>query len=191
MKRPSNLILGIGLAALVLAMFSFAYANVPLFKMLCARFGIGGAAKAGWTGDLDPRLSSATGPITSRNITVTFVGVSASGLPVRFGPSVPSITTNPGRAVHLEYTFTNMSDDSVFFRAVHSIMPERVAREFQLMECFCFDDQTLGPRETRKLPVYFALSPRTPQGIDELTLSYTLFPRDPKKAIPVSAKDAN
>jgi cytochrome c oxidase assembly protein subunit 11 len=190
-KKPSNLLLGVGLGLLVGSMFWFAYANVPLFKLFCARFGIGGAGKAAWKGDLSPGLSSATGPISNRYIRVTFMGVSSSGLPIHFEPSVPSVDTNPGRSVHVDYTFTNMSDDSVFFRAVHSIVPERAAREFQLMKCFCFEDQALGPRETRKLPVYFALSPRTPPEVQELSLNYTLFPRDPKKNLPVSAKDAN
>ncbi len=84
-----------------------------------------------------------------------------------------------------------MSDDSVFFRAVHSIAPVAAAREFQLMQCFCFDDQSLGPRQTVTLPVYFALSPRTPANVHEVMLSYTLFPRDPKKPLPVGAKEAN
>ena len=84
-----------------------------------------------------------------------------------------------------------MSDDSVFFRAVHSIVPQKAAREFQLIQCFCFEDQSLGPRESRTLPVYFALSPRIPTGIEEMTLSYTLFPRDPKKKLPVPAQQAN
>ena len=34
MKKPSNALLGIGLASMVLVMFSVAYANVPLFKRL-------------------------------------------------------------------------------------------------------------------------------------------------------------
>ena len=67
----------------------------------------------------------------------------------------------------------------------------KAAREFQLIECFCYEDQALGPRETRELPVYFALSPRTPADVNELLLSYTLFPRDPTKTLPVPAKDAN
>ncbi len=191
MKRPSNSLLGAGLALLVLGMFSFAYANVPLFKLFCARFGIGGAGKAGIRGVYVPPMSSTTGPIESRKITVTFMGVSASGLPVQFRPSVPSVETIPGKPVHLSYVFTNMSRDSVFFRAVHSIVPERAAREFQLIQCFCFEDQALGPMETRTLPVYFALSPRTPREVDELTLSYTLFPRDPTKKMPVPASKVN
>jgi cytochrome c oxidase assembly protein subunit 11 len=121
-----------------------------------------------------------------------FMGVSATGLPVRFGPSVPLVHVVPGRPVHLEYTFINMSDDSVHFRAVHSIAPMKAAREFQLIQCFCFEDQSLGPRETRVLPVYFALSPRTPADVNEIQLSYTLFPRDEGDVpMPGTAKKAN
>ena len=190
MKKPSNALLGFAIAAFVLAMFSVAYANVPLFKMFCRRFGLGGAAKAGsieenWT------ESSSTGPMSTRTVQVKFMGVVSSGLPVRFGPSEPLVTARIGKPVHVMYTFTNMSDDSVFFRAVHSIAPVEAAREFQLMKCFCFEDQTLGPRETVQLPVYFALSPRMPGNINEMILNYSLFPRDPKQSLPVPAKEAN
>jgi hypothetical protein len=41
------------------------------------------------------------------------------------------------------------------------------------------------------LPVYFALSPRTPGNVNELMLSYQLFPRDPRRSLPVPAKEAN
>ena len=191
MKKFSNGALGGGMALLVAVMFVFAYANVPLFKMFCARFGLNGANKAGIKGWGTEEPSSAAGPILKRDIRVDLMGVSASGLPMRFKPSVPSVTTIPGRPVHLSYTFTNMSDDSVFYRAVHSIQPLQAAKEFQLIQCFCFEDQSLGPRETRTLPVYFALSPRMPAGVQEMTLSYTLFPRDPKVKLPVPAEGAN
>ena len=190
-RRPNNALLGAAMAFLVVLMFTFAYANVPLFKLFCARFGLGGAGKAAVKGGAPPAMSSTTGPIESRDITVTLMGVTATGLPVRFRPSVPSVVTIPGKPVHLSYVFTNMSDDSVFFRAIHSIVPQRAASEFQLIQCFCFEDQSLGPRESRTLPVYFALSPRIPVGIDEMTLSYTLFPRDPKKKVAVPAEGVN
>jgi cytochrome c oxidase assembly protein subunit 11 len=190
-KKISNRVLGLGMGIIVLLMFSFAYANVPLFKLFCERFGLGGAGKARVKGGEAPAMSSTTGHIQLRDIRVTLMGITAAGLPVSFRPSVPSVTTIPGQPVHLSYAFTNMSDDSVFFRAVHSIAPQKAAREFQLIQCFCFEDQTLAPRETRNLPVYFALSPRMPVEIDELTLSYTLFPRDPKKKLPVPAAGVN
>jgi cytochrome c oxidase assembly protein subunit 11 len=190
MKRPSNALLGFALAGGVLVMFSVAYANVPLFKMFCQRFGLGGTAKAG-SKEATWQQSSSTGPMAVRDIQVKFMGVVGSGLPVRFGPSDPVITAKIGKPVHLLYTFTNMSDDSVFFRAVHSIAPVEAAREFQLMQCFCFDDQSLAPRQTVKLPVYFALSPRTPSNVHEVILSYSLFPRDPDRPLPIPAKEAN
>lgn len=191
-KRIPNGVLGGALLVLVLVMFTFAYANVPLFKFFCQRFGIGDTGKAGQRGGfLDELSSSSTGAISSRDIQVKFMGVSGSGLPMRFAPKTPLLHVNPGRPVHTSYVFTNMSDDSVFFRAVHSIAPQRAAKEFQLIQCFCFDDQALGPRETRELPVYFALSPRTPADVNELLLNYTLFPRDPKQALPVPAEAAN
>jgi len=193
-RRIPNAALGLGLTVLVLVMFAFAYANVPLFKMFCERFGLGDTGKARVTGGspAPPReISSATGPITTSDVQVKFMGVAATGLPVRFGPSVPLVHVVRGRPVQLQYTFTNTSDDSVFFRAVHSIAPQRAAREFQLIECFCFEDQTLGPRETRVLPVYFALSPRTPADVNEVQLSYTLFARDDGRGMAGSARRAN
>jgi cytochrome c oxidase assembly protein subunit 11 len=187
--KKKNFVFGVSIAAVVLLMFTFAYANVPLFKLFCQHFGLGGQGKAGIETAVIP--SSSTEPVTTRFITVHFMGTSASGLPVRFRPSIPMVSTNPGRPVHLEYTFVNMSDDSVYFRAVHSISPLEAAKEFQLIKCFCFEDQVLGPRETRKLPVYFALTPRIPYDVHEVTLSYQLFPRDPHVAMPVPAKEVN
>ena len=203
LTRPSNAVLGIGIGAFVLLMFAFAYANVPLFQLFCERFGLSGSGKAAFKGGASvpghpwarggivSPMSSTTGDILGREIRVKFMGVAGSGLPVRFGPSTPALSIHPGKPVRLSYNFTNMSDDSVYFRAVHSIVPIEAAKEFQLIQCFCFEDQTLGPRETRDLPVYFALSPRFPLGVDEIILNYSLFPRDPKKGLPVPAASAN
>jgi cytochrome c oxidase assembly protein subunit 11 len=182
-------------------MFAFAYANVPLFQLFCERFGLSGSGKAAIKGGVlapgggprrgDSPMSSTTGNVLGRDIRVKFMGVSGSGLPVRFGPSTPAMTIHPGKPVRLSYTFTNMSEDSVFFRAVHSIVPVEAAKEFQLIQCFCFEDQALAPRETRELPVYFALSPRFPMEVNEIILNYSLFPTDPKKRLPVPATTAN
>ncbi len=202
LRRPSNAVLGLGMAALVLGMFAFSYANVPLFRLFCAHFGLFGSGKAALRGGAGPGvagaqgglvtpMSSTTGNILGRNVQVKFMGVAGSGLPVRFAPSVPELSIHPGKPARLTYAFINMSDDSVFFRAVHSIVPNEAAKEFQLIQCFCFEDQALAPRERRDLPVYFALSPRFPPNVSEMILNYSLFPRDPKKGMPVPAAQAN
>ena len=202
LRRPSNAALGLGMAAVVLLMFSFAYANVPLFQMFCARFGLYGSGKAALRGGAGPEItggrgglvtpmSSTTGNILGRNVQVKFMGVAGSGLPVRFAPSVPELSIHPGKPARLSYTFINMSDDSVYFRAVHSIVPVEAAKEFQLIQCFCFEDQALAPRERRDLPVYFALSPRFPPNVNEIIVNYSLFPRDAKERSSVPASEAN
>jgi cytochrome c oxidase assembly protein subunit 11 len=190
MQKPSSITLAIALGSVVLLMFSFAYANVPLFKLICERFAIYDSGKASWRGDAPPP-SSTTGDMLDRSIQVKFMGVVGTGLPVRFGPSASLLEVHPGKPIQIEYTFTNMSDDSVYFRAVHSIYPREAAKEFQLMQCFCFTDQTLAPREVRRLPVLFALSPRLDASVNEVILNYSLFPRDPRIDLPVPAKEAN
>jgi cytochrome c oxidase assembly protein subunit 11 len=43
------------------------------------------------------------------------------------------------------------------------------------LECFCFDEQTLKPNESREMPVVFIIDPALPKGIKNITLSYTFF----------------
>jgi cytochrome c oxidase assembly protein subunit 11 len=43
------------------------------------------------------------------------------------------------------------------------------------VECFCFQQQTLGPGEVRKMPVVFVIDPKLPREINTVTLSYTFF----------------
>ena len=85
--QVSNKVFALALAALVLLMFSFAYANVPLFKMFCERFGLDNSGKARITGGAAP-VSSATANFKARNVRVKFMGVSGTGLPVRFGSRI-------------------------------------------------------------------------------------------------------
>src|SRR5262245_40039325 len=103
LAKPSNTALGLGLAAFVLLMFSFAYANVPLFKMFCQRVGLYGSGKAAVLGGAPPVMSSATGNILGRSVHVKFMGVSGTGLPIRFGPSTPDLTIHPGKPERLSF----------------------------------------------------------------------------------------
>jgi cytochrome c oxidase assembly protein subunit 11 len=43
------------------------------------------------------------------------------------------------------------------------------------MECFCFTQQTLGPGETRRMPVVFVVDARLPKDVNTIALSYTFF----------------
>jgi cytochrome c oxidase assembly protein subunit 11 len=68
-----------------------------------------------------------------------------------------------------------MSDDTVYFRPVHSILPEDAAKKFTMTKCFCFDDQMMLPREEKTFPVISIISKELNDGIEQVTLHYTLF----------------
>jgi cytochrome c oxidase assembly protein subunit 11 len=58
---------------------------------------------------------------------------------------------------------------------VPSYGPQRAGQYFQKLECFCFQQQTLGPGEVRRMPVVFIIDPDMPPDLKTVTLSYTFF----------------
>ena len=60
-------------------------------------------------------------------------------------------------------------------QAVASYGPALAGRFFRKLECFCFSQQTLGPGETRIMPVSFVIDASLPADINTITLSYTFF----------------
>lgn len=163
-KRPNRRLVVLLLIPVVLVMFGFTFAQVPLFRMVCQRLGFG----------LSP---NAVGTESSggREVTVMFTGVVAGKLPVYFRAKHATVTTHVGERFNNEYHFVNMSDDSVFFRPVHSILPEEAAKKYTMIKCFCFDDQALGPHEEKTFPVMAMLSSDLDSTVEQITLNYTLF----------------
>ena len=54
---------------------------------------------------------------------------------------------------------------------------------FHKIQCFCFEEQRLGPKEEVDMPVFFYVDPEflddpLMDGIKTLTLSYTFFKTD-------------
>ena len=62
MGKKKNFLFGAGMLAVVLLMFTFAYANVPLFKLFCQRFGLGGQGKAGSESTVVPSSACSHAP---------------------------------------------------------------------------------------------------------------------------------
>ncbi|HEY3296395.1 MAG TPA: cytochrome c oxidase assembly protein [bacterium] len=148
----------------LLAMFGFAFAQVPLFRMVCQKLGFA----------ISP-LSNVKESSNGREIEVLFTGVVAGKLPVYFRPKYAIQTVKAGQRFNNEYHFVNMSDDSVYFRPVHSVLPEDAAKKFTMMKCFCFDDQALGPREEKVFPVISVISADLDSSVQQVTINYTLF----------------
>ncbi len=147
-------------------MFGFAFANVPLFDMLCRVVGI----------EQNPNRKAVATDGPGREITVRFMGGIHGNLPITLAPVERIQKISTGQQALNDYKFVNLSDQPVFFRPVHSVTPTRRATDhFTLHECFCFDDQKLESRQSLSLPVVYTIGTDLDDDIDAVTLNYTLF----------------
>lgn len=149
-----------------IGMFGFGFALVPFYKQICEIAGIN-------------RLDSAdevrnTQVDDSRIVTVEF-DANTHDMPWRFKPLKTSMTLHPGQLVRVDYEVENTLDRPVTGQAVPSYGPQVAGLHFKKLDCFCFTQQTLAPREKRVMPVVFTIDRALPGEVNTVTLSYTFF----------------
>lgn len=158
------------LAVVVLGMFGFGFALVPLYDVFCEITGLNGK-----TGRIELEQALSGKVDEERMVTVEFLATVNSDLPWEFRPVVKKVRVHPGAVTEVKYTARNLTGDPVTGQAVPSLAPGLAARYFNKTECFCFTRQTLGPRETRDMPLRFVVDPELPADIRTVSLSYTFY----------------
>ena len=158
----------ITLCIIVLGMFGFAFALVPLYNVFCDVTGLNG--KTGGR----VRVSDLMQVDKTRSVTVEFVTRIDQGLPWEFYTKTRSVTVYPGKAQRVNFYARNTTDKSITAVAIPSVSPGVAAKYLQKTECFCFNAQTLGPGEEVEYPMIFYIDPSLPD-IPRLTLSYTIY----------------
>lgn len=166
----SHVKLVFGLMLLVLGMFGFGFALVPIYNSLCKTLGING--KVYYQGGA---YDESTAKKDEREIVVEFVATSNSTLPWVFYPKTHKITIHPGKIAKLAFYAENQSNFPMTVQAIPSITPGIAAKYLKKTECFCFTQQTLKGHEAMDMPLLFHLDPELPANIKTITLSYTLF----------------
>ncbi|MGB2730381.1 MAG: cytochrome c oxidase assembly protein [Methylovirgula sp.] len=162
-----------GVVVASLSMLGLSFAAVPLYRVFCARTGFAGTTQVA---RLAPK---ATG---KRTLIVRFDSNVAPGLAWRFAPETAQIKLLTGKTATVFFKVTNLSGEETAARAVYNVSPGQSGAYFDKLACFCFTEQHLGPHQTVEMPVVFFLDPalerdETMDGIEELTLSYTFYPR--------------
>jgi cytochrome c oxidase assembly protein subunit 11 len=109
----------------------------------------------------------------SRTITVEF-DANARG-PWDFKPALNSLQVHPGELAQVMYEFRNVQGRTMAAQAIPSYAPRQAGAHFTKLECFCFNEYTLKPGESRQWPVAFVIDPRLPKDVTTITLSYTFF----------------
>ncbi len=170
-------------AGVAVAMVGAAYAAVPLYKLFCQVTGYGGTTQRAEAAAL-PRADEVA-KLGGKMVNVRFDANVAPGLSWSFKPVD---TLDPVRIGERRIAFfraQNTGKEPITGTASFNVSPETAGPYFVKIECFCFTEQTLQPGESIDMPVTYFIDPailKDPdaQKIEEITLSYTFFPSQPK-----------
>jgi cytochrome c oxidase assembly protein subunit 11 len=176
-RRKSDIVIAAACGVFVAFMVGMAYAAVPLYSWFCRTTGFGGT----------PQVANvAPTQISDRKVTVRFDANVGAGLPWRFEPERTSIEVRLGEVVTVFFKATNLSERETGGQAAYNVAPTTTGAYFTKINCFCFTEQHLAPRETRDMTVVFYVDPALVQDSEQddlntITLSYTFFPLRPAR----------
>ena len=158
------------LALFALMMFGFGWAMIPLYNAICEVTGINNLTKRDESAEA---FAKSTQVDASRTVRIEF-DANRHG-PWQFKPAMRTLDVHPGELATVEYELVNTADETKAGQAIPSYAPEIGGRYFHKLECFCFQQQTLAGKETRRFPVVFVIDPKLPEDVNTITLSYTFF----------------
>lgn len=169
-RQRSNLRLGIKLGFVALFFVGFGFAMVPFYDLICRVTGLNGKTNAvAIVADKNTQVDF------SRSVKVEFLSQSMPGVGLIFKSEQFDMRVHPGEISRMNYTITNPTDKVFVGQAVPSITPAVAAAHFEKLECFCFNQQTFQPGETRVMPVVFVVNPKLDRDLGTVTLSYAFF----------------
>jgi cytochrome c oxidase assembly protein subunit 11 len=182
--RGDNLALTRKLVVVAALMFGFGYALVPLYKAICDALGVNVLAVSERGGPVSKTRPDNTQVDASRTVTIEF-DANARG-PWDFKPAQRSVQVHPGEVATVMYEFRNVQNRTMAAQAIASFAPMHSAAHFNKLECFCFNEYTLKPGESRQWPVVFYIDRKLPKDVTTITLSYTFFEVGGKVPMPPS-----
>jgi len=159
------------LVLIVLLMFGFGYALVPLYNVLCDLTGQNIKIKAS--------SESESGFVVdeTRNVRVELITSVNESTPMTFRAEVSNLTVHPGQYYTVNFYARNNSSTKLKAQAIPSISPGLAEQFFKKILCFCFTMQTFEVNEEKTMPVRFVVDPKLPERYKIITLSYTFFDR--------------
>lgn len=160
------------LSGLVVLMFGFGFALVPLYDLFCEATGTQSLSQRKAIGST---LLAGEEIDTGRWVTVKFDTSVHPNLPWEFTARMNKMRVHPGETYEVNFNARNRSHASVTGQAIPSIAPWQATPYFSKLECFCFNKQTLSGDQTTEMPLRFMVSPNLPDDINSLTLSYSFM----------------
>lgn len=158
------------LVMVVVGMFAFGFALVPLYDVFCDITGLNGKTAGRYV--VDERALEAD---AARTVKVQFLARTNQGMSWEFRPSVASVQVNPGVPTDVTFVVRNPTGRDMVAQAVPSVVPFKAADYLHKTECFCFRQQPLEAGAEREMPLRFIVDRDLPDDVATLTLSYALF----------------
>ena len=171
--RRDNLAMTGKLLVVVALMGGFGYAMVPLYKAVCKSLGVNVLSLSEVQNPVNAKDARNTQVDLTRSIDIEF-DANARG-PWEFQPAVRHLSVHPGELTQVMYEFKNVQNRVMSAQAIPSYAPMQAQAHFNKIECFCFNEYTLQPGESKKWPVVFYVDPKLPRDVKTITLSYTFF----------------
>lgn len=155
---------------IVVGMFGFGWALVPLYDLLCDITGLGGKTGGAYT--YDPASETVD---RNRLVKVNFITNTNDGMPWEFWSDKGGMRVHPGKLSEATFYVRNTTDRVMVGQAVPSVIPTTAVDYFHKTECFCFDSQVLKPGEEMEMPMRFIVDADLPDNVQSISLSYALF----------------
>jgi len=153
----------------VVAMFGFGFAMVPLYDVLCKVTGLNGKTSNVAAVVVDTSIDK------ERTLKIQFVASISRGMPWEFRPDVHELLIHPGELYKTTFYAHNLSSNEITGQAIPSIAPGQAAIYMNKTECFCFSQQVLKAHEEVEMPLVFFIDKDIPEDVKTLTLSYSMF----------------
>jgi cytochrome c oxidase assembly protein subunit 11 len=170
--RNRNLGVVAGLVVILCIMTTAVSYSVTLYRLFCSATGFGGETR---------RVAADDATLGNRVITIRFNADVAPGMPWRVAPLQREVKVRLGEEKLVLFSAENLSDQPVVGHATYNVTPTKSGSYFNKIQCFCFNEERLGPHESVQMPVDFFVDPdlaKDPNAtdIDTITLSYSFFP---------------
>ena len=97
-----------------------------------------------------------------------------------FQPAEPKIVVTPGEVITVEYIVENLGNTETTGVATFVYFPNQFGNYISKINCFCYDAQTLKPKEKSKYTLVLLIDPEATKdsktkNIKEVTIQFTFF----------------
>jgi cytochrome c oxidase assembly protein subunit 11 len=176
MDEEKNKSIAVHLLVAAVFVFGASYASVPLYKVFCQVTGFGGTTQRA-----DEAKAITVKPVSgAKIIKVDFMSNVHDAMPWKFRPTQKSVKLVPGETALAFFTVKNPTDKAITGVATYNVHPPKAGLYFNKIQCFCFEEQRLGPHEEIDMPVFFFIDPEfaddpTMHNVESIVLAYTFF----------------